>query len=270
MLNVVLLGGCVNTAPSTGVGSTQGHPAVSDERIAEIHTAIEEQSRQIAELRAALQNQEETVEGDIAEINESLDAHLELLELFYRQINQTPPPASTALQATPQASSIFGTAAISQRRGDPLTLKRVTVHLIKEDAMAVWDALSQPRTLYNTPIKNAETILTALEFERDLEKPRTPDEIDSNLLLRDRNSHFLAFEKRLKDLTSRPATSTAENGKYFFNDVPPGNYCLYARISPETYSVGWLIPLRIEGGSATETNLDSANAKVLLNDLGER
>lgn len=265
--SIVLLGGCASPPPRAGAGASSGSSAVSAEQIAGVHKAIEEQNRQIAELRAALNDQGETFKGNVADINESLDTHLELLEIFYRQINQAGPVAASPAAIAPRVSSIFGTAAISQRRGDPLMLKRMDVHLISEDAITNWKSLSQPRTLYNTPIKNADMILTALEFERDLETPPASASIDSSQPIHALNSHLVTFEKMLKGLAARPSTSTRVNGKYVFSDVPAGHYHLYARISPKTYSVAWLLPIKIEGGGATEVNLDSGSAMVFLNDL---
>lgn len=143
----------------------------------------------------------------------------------------------------------------------------MNVHLISDDAFTSWNTLSQPRTLYNTAIKNADMILTALEFQRDLETPRAAEAPDSSQQVHALNSRLVAFEKLLKGLAARPATSTRANGKYFFSDVPAGHYYLYARISPETYSVAWMVPIKIEGGGATEINFDSKNAMVFLNDL---
>ncbi|MFT5032041.1 MAG: hypothetical protein ACI9VS_004514 [Candidatus Binatia bacterium] len=262
--SIILLGGCATPPPSSGSGSA---PVASDERLAEIQKAIQEQNKQIAELRAAMKNQGESFKGEMADINESLDTHLELLELFHLQINQNTPAAAGASEAAPPVSSIFGTATISQRRGDPLILKRMDVHLISDDAITSWNTLSQPRTFFNTPIKNADMILTALEFQRDLETPRAAESLDSSQQVQALNSHLVAFEKLLQGLTARPSTSSRVNGKYFFSNVPAGHYYLYARISPETYSVAWMIPIKIEGGGATEINFDSKNAKVFLNDL---
>ncbi len=263
---VLYLGaGC---ATNGGGGALEGGGATTagaDDRLAQIQAAIEAQNREIAALRATLADQDRRVASDVDRINESLDTHLELLDLLYRQMGQGS-PALKPEPATEPRASVFGAAAIRQRRGDPLLLKRMRVYLLRDEAAETWRTLSAPRSLYNTPIQNADAILTALEFRRDLESP-PGESLNERRSDRALNSHLRSFEESLEAFAVREASSTRENGRYFFSDVPAGDYRIYARISPETYSVCWLLPARVLERGAYEVNLDEGNAMVFLNDL---
>jgi|GEM_PF-3020614 hypothetical protein len=265
-----MIAGCASNGAAGGkaraTGATGNRNQESDERLAQVQAAIEAQNREIAALRATLVDQDKRVQSDVDRINATLDSHLELLDLLYRQAGQSGAVAAAPEPGSEMRASVFGSAAIRQRRGEPLPLKRMQVSLLQDKAADDWSALSAPRTLYNTPIQNADTILTALEFKRDLELP-SGSPLNESRSDRALNSHLRAFEKALPKLTVQAAAGTRENGKYFFSEVPPGDYQVYARISPETYSVCWLVSVRVLGGGAYEINLNEGNAKVFLNDL---
>ena len=268
---VGLFGGGCATGGAGGAAAGRGEAAsegASNDRLLQVQQAIEAQSREIADLRAALARQDRQVQADVERINESLDTHLELLDLLYRQLGQESPGTAPKAMEGRVGASVFGSAAIEQRSGDATELKHMRVILLDRIAEESWKALSSPRALYNTPIQNAGAILTALEFEGDVRQPadqalngeRSPTAL---------NSHLRAFESSLGAIGPAPATSTRANGKYFFRDVPPGSYHIYARISPATYSVCWLVPVKVEPGGAHEVNLDAAAAMVFLNDVDD-
>jgi hypothetical protein len=260
----VLCAGCATKGGNTVMG---GGSTGTDGRFEQIQAAIEAQHREIVALRQTLADQDRRVAADVDKINESLDTHLELLDLLYREMGRDAPTLKQAPAAESRAS-VFGAAAIRQRRGDPLLLKRAQVFLLRDEAGENWRSLSAPRSLYNTPIQNADAILTALEFRRDLETP-PGDALNERRSARALNTHLRTFEESLEALATRAASSTRDNGRYFFSDVPAGDYQIYARISPETYSVCWLIPVRVLDPGAFEVNLDEENAMVFLNDLAD-
>lgn len=259
-----LIAGCATGGGGVAAHHTSGGGG-TDERLMEIQRAIEAQSREIAELRAALASQDKRVQSDVEQINSSLDTHLELLDLLYRQLGQTSGAELPKAAKKRTSASVFGTAAIDQKSGESSALTHMRVFLLKEGAATTWQALASPRSLYNTPIQNAGTILTALEFKGDVKvsADETLNKARSPIAL---NSHLRTFEESLETLQIRPEVSTLGTGNYFFGDVAPGSYQVYARISPATYSVCWLVPVTVEAGSANEVNLDAANARVFLND----
>lgn len=270
---LIALAGCATPAKDSPKSNSHSPEMSREEQqwaILELRDAVALQTQEIAKLKDALAAQKAKYSGELTEVQRSLKLHLDLLSLYYKQlanlgveIPELPaePPAS--------ASSVSGRAKISRSNASPMIFEKLEVRLLAEGVHTDWESLQKPRTLYNIPIRNPETVFSALDVQYDPTSgksvPQAPSPIAAfGAIL---SAYLQAFDSSIKPEQVIATTKTDEQGQFRLGPFAPGTYYLYARVSHESYSIAWLVPLAADGRTQYEVNLSQENAQIFLNDL---